>query len=737
MNELEKIFAPALNAARPTEANSAAEAGEVRNVESPIERSGFDESKVNTPSMVALAQEVLTAMRINYDHRRSSGVDDRIKYALMAHTCQYDDRQKAYLSKIGIRENTYFPLTHSKNRAAKSMLVELANTGGEAPFDMKPTPDPDVPEEVSEKVLQRIYGELEQIFMSLQQSGVQQLPPEMEMKLQGIVAAATERQYDEVENAEEAYAKNRAKRLQRKVWDVMVEGGYVDASMECIDNAIVYGTCVMAGPVMRNVVKNVVVKDKKSNVRKLKRVIKSIPTFEALNPADCYPSPDAKKVTDGALCVRVRYTKEELWRFKQSCAKKDKGVGAEGWRSSAVALLLSRNEFGTRLTEFPRDTEIDRAEKNNGDDVNVCKFEGIRYFSYVEGMKLLEIGITKAPDGTRIECDEFYYVEAIVIGGMVVFCRIYDERIGSPLSKAVFYDVPGSWWGESIADKLFSTQSVMNNAMISLLRNMGPSSAAMMWINDVTRLVDKSPEGLTAEPGKIFGFGASYTGQTAAGAPMGVLQIPSNASELLNVAKWATAQADLDSGIPAFSEGTGGSNGGALRTAEGLRTYTEAASRGMKMIIFMFDRFMTCDVAHRTANWVLITDDDMDLKGDVEVFPQGMMGRILKAQNDQARLQLLNMVLNSDVLKSIFGIKGVLTLFRPSLKDVNINPDDAAPSAERIEMLEQLDTIKQITAAQQGVDSAQGEPHPGGGAPPGIEQPPAVKGAVAERRGAA
>jgi hypothetical protein len=196
----------------------------------------------------------------------------------------------------------------------------------------------------------------------------------------------------------------------------------------------------------------------------------------------------------------------------------------------------------------------------------------------------------------------------------------------------------------------------------------------------------------------------------------------------------------LDSGIPAFSEGTGGSNGGALRTAEGLRTYTEAASRGMKMIIAMYDKGITCDTARRMANWVLINDDDMELKGDIEVVAVGMMGRILKAQGDQARLQFLNMALNSQALQNIFGIKGIIALLRPSLKDLNINPDDCAPSVERIEMLEQIENIKQIFAATQaseGVQQNAAQATQGAGSPPGIQQPPAVQGGVSERRSVA
>jgi hypothetical protein len=97
------------------------------------------------------------------------------------------------------------------------------------------------------------------------------------------------------------------------------------------------------------------------------------------------------------------------------------------------------------------------------------------------------------------------------------------------------------------------------------------------------------------------------------------------------------------------------------------------------------------------------------------------------------------MVLNSQMLSGILGVKSILELFRPSLKDVNVNHDNVAPSAERLEMLEQIENIKQVFAATQASDGVQqnAAAAQGGGAPPGIQQPPAVQGGVSERRGVA
>ena len=709
---------------------------------------GVSPDEVNTVPMLGLAAFVMKHFRINYDERQCNGVNERLKYALSAQTCSYDERQKAMLRSLGISERIYSPVTAIKVRAAKAMLNELSAYGNECPFEIEPTPDPEVPQEVAQETYMKIQGELNQVFQALEQSGVQELPPEAMLTLQKMVSQAAEVGYDEAENAKEAFAKKRARRMRKKVWDIMVEGGWNKAAAECLDYACTYGTAVMAGPIMRNRVHNKSVKDKKTGVRKLQRVIDSVPCFEALNPVDCYPSPDAKEVSDGVFCVRVKYTREELWKFKRSSAAKgEKKEGEEGWRDNAITMLLEKYpEFGCRLNEFVRDQEIRKNELNGTDSFEDCKFEGVRCFAYVEGRFLRELGITKSLDGMAIEATEFYYTETIVMDGTVVFCRIYDERMGCPLSKTVFYELPGSWWGECIADKLYSVQATMNNAIISLLRNMGPASAGMMWINDVSRLVDKSPNGLAAVPGKIYAFQSSYSAQTAAGSPMGVIQLPSNAAELLSVANWSTKQADLDSGIPALSEGTGGSNGGALRTAAGLRTYTEAASRGMKMIINTNDRYLITDVAKRVADWILISDDDMELKGDVEVRSIGMMGRILKAENDQSRIQLFNLCLNNQMMQQILGVKGIIELFRPSCKDIGINPDNVCPDTERLAMLEQIEQLKQLyaaTNAQMGVEAnaakvaASGAPQgEGGGTDQGVE-PVAQPGGVAERRAVA
>jgi len=137
-----------------------------------------------------------------------------------------------------------------------------------------------------------------------------------------------------------------------------------------------------------------------------------------------------------------------------------------------------------------------------------------------------------------------------------------------------------------------------------------------------------------------------------------------------------------------------------------------------------------------------------------------VMGKILKAQQDQQRLQLFNTVIGNPLLVNIVGARGIMALLRPSIKDVNINPDDVIPSEEKLKQFELVQQLQQIAAAMQAkqasdqqaaeLQAAQaGQGQPGGGVQGAMPQAPgaqvspetaapvAPQGGVAERRNVA
>ena len=704
--------------------------------------------KADTVPMTNLACFVMDNFRANADCRRTCdaqglSVESRLTEAIMAQTCSFTADQVAKLQAAGVPPRSYAPITATKVRAASSMLTAVMSYGTDGLARLAPTPDPDAPEEVSEEAAQAVNAEVAQLFAQLQQQGVDQLDEQSAIALQRLVRKASENMVDAVANRKDADARMRCKRLERKVEDVMKEGRFDEAFHQFKNCICTYGTGVIVFTV-KNVARNVATK--KNGVRVIQRKVVTIPVYEAINPVDCYPAPNAVNVEDGALCIRMRYVADELHRYAGESKRNDVRFGSEGWRANAVAEVLARHPMGgVHIDEESKPVEIRLAEKNGVEDYRDCTYEGVRCFAAVKGSMLVEMGITKTILGKQVKSNEFYRTETVVIDNTVVYCRIYDDRMGIPLAKGTFYDLPGSWWGESIADKLAMCQSMCNNTVKAMLQNMSMSAVPQVWMNDLARFQDRSGSGFKMYGGKLWTFssGTGYAalGQSAAATPMGVLDIPSHANELLAVFKEFNRQADLDSGIASWSEGAGGGGSGALRTAEGLKTFMESQNRGMQDVVNRIDINLIRPIYRMTADWIMLYGDDVSLRGDVEVVPVGLMGRILKAQSEQARLQMFSMVLNSQLLQQVAGIKGIVELWRPSLRDLDINPDNVCPSEERMEYLENLQRIQQIFAATNAAQGVQGNAggEDGAGAPPGVDQPPAPRrpGGVSERRAVA
>lgn len=747
MGELEQIFGAALG--KEERERTVPQGTDAIESPSPVPDAAAGEGDVpTTEPMTRLAQFIMCAFRTNADHRRESGIDDRLLYALNANKATFTEKQLDALVSVGIplpiAEKLHTPITSVKTRGAKALLVDLVSQGGDPMFTIESSPMPDVPESVTRQTIEQMGMELTSLFSWFAQQGVTELSPEAMAKLQQVVSIATNERYDELKNHEESFARLRAKRMQKKVWDVMVEGGWENAFSECIDNICTYGTAVMRGPVMKAVERNVC-KESKNGVRRYVREVKLIPTFEAISPWDCYPAPDAKETDDGSFCIKVKYAGHDLWRFCDAKAAKEKN--GEGWNADTVRAILERHpNGGVKLSETWDHHDAERRElENKGfDNTSDCTFEGVLCYAHVRGDILAEMGIIRQRDGKAIKANNYYRVESIVLDGYVVYCRILDDRMEFPISKATFYELSGSWWGESIADKLRLVQMMQNNTAKALFLDLA-GTGSMFWVRNAGALRDKGPTATQFAPFKTISFDEPMYAPGSSALPMGTIDIPSRARELALEWDMWNQQADTDSGIPRFAEGQSAGQSGALRTASGLAQFNEHMMRGAKMTMTFIDNGLIKTTARRTADWILIHDDDMDLKGDVFVHPVGLLGRILRVQRDQARLQLFNIVVGNQFMLQLIGPKGVMALFRPSIQDIDVNPDDVLPGEERVKFMESIEELKQLAMMEmqgqrmaQQQAQAQGAQPQGEGAPP-VEAPPsaAPMGGVEERRSVA
>ncbi len=698
-----------------------------------------------TDALRRLASFVEAHFRINRDHRHNSGVDEMLRYAAQSNRMRYSSRQEQVLMENGIDVYNYPPLTPTKNRSMQALLNDIVKASGDKVYVLSPTPKPELPKSAQREIMQKITGEIMKFF---QQVGGAINDPEALEAFYLAIVSRTSAMYDERRRLEDEWAKERCGRMDRLIHDQLVEADFKAEFKKLILNLCVYGNACMIGPCPRVVAKCECREvDGIRDALKYTRTYKVIPTFESVNPWDCYPAPNSKHVGDGILCFKVRFTASELWQFAEAMGEKE---NPEGWQRQTVRALLSRYpNGGCRLDADPYDLVRRDAERDSIVGVDDCTLEGIRCFAPIRGSELIKYGIFKTSANELVSQHKYYKTETIVIGGFVVYCRVIDDRMLLPVVKATLYESPDSWWGETIANYCRVPQSMQNNSFKNYTLNNALSSNPMFVCNDVNNMVslDGRPA-LLMRAGRMLGRKASQlTGSS--GSPVSVLQVPDTTQSQLKTMQMAFQLADDYSGVPQYSVGSSTTLGsGAGRTASGLSMMEAATCRVVNMCVCNIGVDVIVPLIKNLNAYNLLYSDDMSVKGDVDVNPAGLMGKILREAESQRRQQVTAMLGQHPVLSQAITVEGFFELIRPELDGIGVNPDKIIPSKERIELIQQMNDFAHMMQVAGAGGNEGAEPTPEQANQARVEGNPQQvaleqgaqeprPGTVAERRGAA
>ena len=587
------------------------------------------------------------------------------------------------------------PVVELRKFIALSQLKEIFSTSGNFPAKLSSTSCPDLPEYVTEDLLQKMLDELVEI---IQTTGV--VPDEK------VAAEFGRNRMAELMNAQREHAHDEIEKLERCVRDDFEEANFIEPFNQGMEYLTVFGTAFWEGPVPCVRWKNDW--SKGSGKGKITRKAKEGIVFRAINPLDVYPSPDQISVTDGSICIKVRFTPQELWLNATEVGGDDAEMGV--WFKDTVSDLLNKYpNGGVRLSWQDGDGE-NRELRNQSTwtPTSSCMLEGISFYGQIKGNMLIHMGIIKTHDGVAISSDDYYEVNAIVIDNYCVYCRIINPCLGRPLFRAQFYEATDSFFGESLAQRLIGYQRVMNGSLQSLVVNMNMTGAPIVWISSAEQLLDKSPNRFKLEGGKAFVFKRNVAGVSVpSGPPMGVLRVESRVNEILAVMNMAIKRIDDVSGIPSYTYGQN-VTGGAGRTYSGLAMLTEASNREQKCRVDGVSRGVINPMVKMAAYRRMLYDDSIDYSGDVEVRPVGVMGLILKQQEMQKVLQLMQIVVGNQFLVKTIGERGLMELFRQVLETYEIvNVDKIIPSKGELELQEYVTKLQNMAQAQAAAMQAQ------------------------------
>lgn len=606
---------------------------------------------------------------------------------------QYDPEKENQLKEQG-SSLIFMMLFASKARQAKALLGDvLLGAADDKPWSIRPSPQSTLPEDV---VAQIMEGS-QQMVMHAEMSGLPMSVDEIRQLLRDAKTRA------EAMIAEEARA--RCQRAEKKVEDMLAEGGFTEALDAFLDDLMWAKTAILKGPVVRR--RGVLAWAPGADGKFEPTVtIESTPHWERVDPLMAYPAPWSRDANDGFFIERHRLTSQSL----------NEMIGVEGYSEDAIRAVIKEHGIGGLHDWLSVDTERASAEgrTSTSNDQESDLIDALQYWGSAIGKLLREWGMSaeEVPDE-----DAVYAIEAWLVGNWVIKSVINAD----PLARRPYYiesykRQPGAFWGTSLHDTMRDCEDMCNAAARALVNNVAISSGPQVWVN-----VDRVPSGEDISqlfPWKIWQTTNDAMGSSA--APMGFFQPASNAAELMGIYEKFSQLADEYTGVPRYMTGDGIA-GGAGRTASGMSMMIGNAGKTIKSAVSGIDLRVIAPVISRAYEFLMRYVGDPDIKGDLRVVARGALSLVAKDSAQVRRNEFLALALQSPVVQQMIGPEGIAELLRATTRTLDLNSADIVPTTSELR-------LKMAMMAQAQAAAAQNPPQEGSAGPGRqAEKPPQRK----------
>ena len=633
-------------------------------------------------------------------HRDISGVSLRMLHCQRAFNGEYSPQQLAEIKKFG-GSDAFARVTSVKCRTFAALLEDLY-LGPDRPWALEPTPEPALPEPVQAAMAKLMQAEIEMATQAAMQTGAPPPSPEQ-------ITARIGEVYDLAMKAAVARARKEAKRAEKRLDDVLVDGGFKFALRDFIANFSRYPVAILKGPFF-----DVSRKMKYVNGEPVVQQ-EAVPAFSAPSPFDVWFGPGVHKASDGDIVERIRKDAASIRRL----------AAAPGYDGRAIEAAL--DEFPDGYAERTSNTDEARAQEENRESprqndeglYDIIEFHGRIALDDAKEDPLLSKSLRRLPHRALLDEDDGESVCVVVrmIGKFVIGAHVNPDPLERPIYHvASFEATPGSVYGRGLPEVLDTPQGLANAALRSLINNMALASGPQVgYASD--RMTDDM-DVTEMYPWKRWPFLTDPSAPTA--QPLVFFQPNSNANELLMVYDRAMQYADEVSAIPRYASG-GERVGGAGKTASGLAMLMGNVAKVVKHTAGSIDDGVFHSVLTHLYDPLRHTDDSGVFKGD-EII------RVLGAQNAEKRevektrlLEGLQITANP-IDMQIMGMPGRAKLLAGVFDNLGLGHMGVDPD---IEAIEQMEAAQKAQPAQPGADpaaQAQGAQAPA----PGPEGPPRV-----------
>ena len=619
-------------------------------------------------------------------HRARHDLHRRNLDALRAYNGEYTPTKLASIKEFG-GSDVYSRLTATKCRGATALLKDVY-LGADRPWGLDATPNPTVPDEVSQDISQLVQSEA----INSAQLG------------QPVDEAAIRGRAEQLHAGAQLAAKRQAaedvKKGEQYVDDLLVEGGFYSAFGEFLIDLPIFTFACIKGPVIRNSLEV-----KWVNGRLTTQTVPKMFWYR-VSPFDLYLDPGVSKIEDGAVIERIRLTRADLSSL----------IGLKGYNEDAIREVLT--EYDRGLQDWLDDTETERADEENRENPYLNRSElidSLEYHGAVKGEWLLDYGF-----GTDqiTDPDLDYHVVCWVIGRHVIKVMINpNSRMRHPYYITSFEKVPGSMYGNALPEVIADAQDVANAALRSLVNNMSMASGPQVSVNEDRLSPTTNADSMY--PWKRWRFVSDPMGDTT--PPISFFQPNSNSQELLVIYRTMMEMADEVSAIPRYMTGSD-KMGGAAGTASGLSMLMNNASKVLQSVAGNIDHDVFRPLLEGLYDMVMLIDGGTTLRGDESVHVRGVAVALQRETDRMRQLEFLNMTANP-IDMDIMGKTGRAELLRSLSKELGMPYNEVVPSRDALEAKikseqEMMAVQQEAMAQEEAAAQAQGAqaPNPAGSA---------------------
>jgi hypothetical protein len=602
------------------------------------------EAQTQTPALTALASHIRKAWEVN--KREKDPVEQRMLKSMRQRRGEYDPDILAKIRKFEGSE-IYMLLSSAKARAISSWLRDsLMADGTEKPWTLDATPIPQLPPDMVEELFTRAQ-------QAMQLMADQGLPIDMKE----VIEEQREGILDELKEE----AKERAAKMEDYMEDQLVEGGFMKALSDVVDDITTFPAFILKGPVIRRRLTAQWVKD--GDNWSPKQAYALVPEWERVDPFYVYPSPGAENPNEGDLIEFHRLSRADLQAMK----------GTAGYSDDAIDGVLREHGMGGLRNWTAIDSQRAAAEgRVNALDNPTSQIDALQYWGSVMGQHLLDWGMTEQeiPDPLAE-----YEVEAWLVGRWVIKAVLNKDAHGKrPYYKDCWETLPGMFWGNSPMDQIRDVQSMCNHAARSLANNMNIASGPMVWYNIDRLLAGENVEQLY--PWKPFQTTGDPAGPTTA-PPIGFFQPNSNAGELMGVYEKFSREADDILGVPNYMNG-GTPGGGVGRSASGFSMAMNNAGKVIQQVVGSIDINVFTPLLTKLYEHNMLYAPDASIKGDAKVQARGAKSLMAR---EAAQLRMIEFLRNTNnpADLAITGQEGRAEVLREVAKTLNMPTDRIVP----------------------------------------------------------